>query len=55
MTEEQKKEISAVFHCLWGKGKDGPEYDKAEWTKLNAFLDSVLWPPEQRKMINPFF
>ena len=32
--------IVTLFHRLWGKAKDSPDYDKREWQNLQLFFNS---------------
>ncbi|HEY9448149.1 MAG TPA: hypothetical protein VIQ60_00275 [Gemmatimonadaceae bacterium] len=36
---EMDNEVRALFLRLWSKGKDAPDYDKAEWRNLQTMLD----------------
>ena len=38
MTSEEHKATNALFHKLWGKAKDAPDYVKAEWMDLQAAI-----------------
>lgn len=35
-------EILQLFHRLWGKAHDSPDYDKREWNKLSELLRILL-------------
>jgi len=32
------QEIKKIFHDLWGRAEDTPDYDKEKWTKLQRLL-----------------
>lgn len=35
-------ELLTTFHQRWGSDKDSPTYDKKEWMKLEAIIQSLL-------------
>ena len=42
MTHSEVLELTALFHSVWGKAHDAPEYDKREWGKLQRLLDKAM-------------
>lgn len=41
ISAEDLLELHRLEHVLWGKGHDGPEYVKKEWSKLDVLISRV--------------
>lgn len=41
MTTEEHNATDALFHKLWGKAKDAPDYVKSEWMDLQAAIQKT--------------
>lgn len=35
---QRAENLNMLFHRLWGKAQDGPNYNKAEWIELEKYL-----------------
>lgn len=42
------RRINELFHKLWGKAHDGPDYDKKEWIELQKLMEKEL-PKEPKR------
>jgi hypothetical protein len=38
MDKEKENRCRELFHLLWGKATDGPEYNKKEWQEFRELL-----------------
>ena len=43
MTLEERR-IHNLFHTLWTKAVDTPDYNKTEWKQLDAVLQELMRP-----------
>ena len=42
MTHLEVLKTTALFHSVWGKAHDAPDYDKREWGKLQLLFDKAM-------------
>lgn len=46
--EQRRRDLPkarALLHSLWGKAKDGPDYDKGQWMELQAIINKGMTGP----------